>query len=190
MNDFLKGTVTQKDWMAVAGMLGATAVFVLGFFFLVNHPQKSNLTQLTSQSDQVYADLVKARDIDAKISSLREETESIEMLVGEFEERLPSRREIPTLLKEFEAMAAEEDIEVELSPLDRNRDDNKEIIPFQIVAHGQFHQVASFINQLERFKRYLKISDLHVEPAKEGISTARFTLNTYRFIQHNPGDQS
>ena len=115
MNDFLKGTVTQKDWMAVAGMFGVTSLVVIGFYFLVNQNQKTELTQLTNQSDQVFTDLVKARDINQKIDTLREETESIELLVGEFEERLPSRREIPTLLKEFEAMAAEEDIDVELS---------------------------------------------------------------------------
>ena len=80
-------------------------------------------------------------------------------------------------------MAAMEDIDVELSPLARSQDERKETIPYSIVAHGSYHQIASFINRLERFKRYLKVSDLNVGPAKDGVITAKFTLNTYRFLQ-------
>ena len=183
MSDFLSGTVTSKDWMAVGGILGAAALVALGFYFAVNRSQQNERLQVISNDNQVFADLTKARERQEGIEALRKETDGIQRLVTEFEERLPSRREIPMLLKEFEAMAAEEDIDVELSPLARDRDERKEIIPYRIVARGSFHQIASFINRLERFKRYLKISNLEVGPTKNGVTTAEFTLNTYRFLK-------
>ncbi|MCH7958823.1 MAG: type 4a pilus biogenesis protein PilO [Candidatus Hydrogenedentes bacterium] len=183
MSDFLSGTVTSKDWMAVGGILGAAALVAVGFYFAVNRSQQNERLQVISNDNQVFADLTKARERQEGIEALRMETDSIQRLVTEFEERLPSRREIPMLLKEFEAMAAEEDIDVELSPLARDRDARKEIIPYRIVARGSFHQVASFINRLERFKRYLKISNLEVGPTKDGVTRAEFTLNTYRFLK-------
>ena len=183
MIDFLKGSVTPRDWAAVAGILGATAAMIIGFFVIVHMHQESELVQINTDDKQVYGDLLQARRINSGIDALREETERTEKLVGEFEERLPSRREIPTLLKEFEAMAAEDDLDVELSPLSRSKDTRKETIPYSIVARGSYHQVASFINRLERFKRYLKISDLNIGPSVQGVTTARFTLNTYRFLQ-------
>ncbi len=183
MIDFLKGTVTPRDWAAVAGILGVTAATIITFYAMVHMSQKSELLQIQTDDKQVYGDLIQARNINAEIDALREETERTEKLVSEFEERLPSRREIPTLLKEFEKMAAEEDIDVELSPLSRSKDTRKETIPYSIVARGTYHQVASFINRLERFKRYLKISDLNIGPSLQGVTTARFTLNTYRFLQ-------
>ena len=183
MIDFLKGTVTPKDWAAVAGILGVTAITIIAFYIAVHLNQKSELVQIQTDDKQVYGDLVQARRINTGIDALREETERTEKLVSEFEERLPSRREIPTLLREFEAMAAEEEIDVELSPLSRSKDARKETIPYSIVARGTYHQVASFVNRLERFKRYLKISDLNIGPSVQGVTTARFTLNTYRFLQ-------
>ena len=190
MIDFLKGSVTPKDWVALAGILGATAGTIIAFYILVHSGQKEELMQIHADDNQVHGDLIQARQIDAGIEALREETERTEKLVTEFEERLPSRREIPTLLKEFETMAAEEDIDVELSPLSRSKDTRKETIPYSIVARGSYHQVASFINRLERFKRYLKISDLNIGPSLQGVTTARFTLNTYRFLQSSSEELS
>lgn len=186
MMDFLKGTVTTRDWIAVAGIIGVAAALSAAFIFLVHQKQQEEIAQVRADDALVMADLEQAIDIKNKIDDLRTETASIEKLVREFEERLPSKREIPTLLREFEYMAAEEDLDVELSPLSRNKDERKETIPYKIVARGGFHQIASFINRLERFKRYLKISNLDIGASEEGISTAKFTLNTYRFIQQSP----
>jgi type IV pilus assembly protein PilO len=188
MMDLLKGTVTPKDWATNAGVLAVTAAIVVAFYFMVHTGQRNKLAVILADEKQVSTDLAEARRINAEIDALREETSKIEKLVSDFEQRLPSHREIPTLLKEFETMAADEDIDVELSPLARSQDENKETIPYKIVAHGSFHQVASFINRLERFKRYLKVSDLAIGPAEDGVTTARFTLNTYRFIQDESKD--
>jgi len=190
MMDFLKGTITPKDWVATAGILSLAAVLAAGFWVFVNAGQRAELAQIKADDAQIFRDLREARKFNAEIASLREETENIQKLVGDFEERLPSKREIPTLLREFEAMAAEEDIDVELSPLARSMDARKETIPYSIVARGSYHQVANFINRIERFKRYLKISDLSIGPNEDGIATARFTLNTYRFLQDNTDNLS
>ena len=190
MIDFLKGTVTPKDWAVNAGILAAAAALAVAFYFMVHTGQRSRLAVVLADEKQVSSDLTEAKRINSEIGALREETAKIEKLVSDFEERLPSHREIPTLLKEFETMAAEENIEVELSPLARSQDERKETIPYNIVAHGSFHQIAGFINRLERFKRYLKVSDLSVGPSEDGVTTARFTLNTYRFIQESKDDAS
>lgn len=187
MIEFLKGTVTPRDWMAVVGIVGLSAAIGAGFYFFVHQKQIEKTAQIEIADAQVMKDLDQARRYDAEIEKLRIKTEKIDALVKEFEERLPSRREIPILLKEFERMAAEEDIDVELTALPRSVDERKETIPYGIVARGNFHQIASFINRLERFKRYLKISDLSIGPSKKGRTTAKFTLNTYRFLQTTTG---
>lgn len=185
MMDFLKGTVTPKDWLATAGILSVSAILAAAFWVFVHAGQRAEIAQIKADDAQITNDLREARKFNAEIASLREETERIEKLVGDFEERLPSRREIPTLLKEFEKMAAEVEVDVELAPLARSKDARKETIPYSIVARGNYHQVANFVNRLERFKRYLKVSDLNIAPNEDGVTEARFTLNTYRFLQEN-----
>ena len=183
LRELMKGEVTPRDWTAVVGIVGATMLIAALFYFFVNQSQKNRLAQIEVDDRQVSKDLQQAQEIQRKIEDLEKETEKIKLLVEEFEERLPSSREIPTLLKEFERMAALANVDVELSPMTRNRDTRKETIPYSIVARGSFHQVTEFINRLERFKRYLKISNLSFSPVEEGITTSKFTLNTYRFIK-------
>lgn len=183
MRDFLRGTVTPKDWMAVAGILGVTAIVAAAFYFFVHANMAEKIATMKENNALVANDLRQAKNIDQQIEALREETANIELLVSEFEQRLPSRREIPMLLKEFEGMEADMDIHVEFAPRDRVLDPRKETIPYAVLARGNFHNVASFINKLERFKRFLKITDLKVHTTDNGQVQAEFTLNTYRFIE-------
>lgn len=183
MIDFLKGKVTPKDWVAIALFMGVTAALVAAFYLLVYKEQQTLITSKLETNAKVQADLDKAREIDANIESYENETAEIRKLVQEFEDRLPSKREITSLLRDFEELASAEDVKIATSPLRRNIQGMKETIPYKIEATGSYHQVARFINRLERFRRYLKITDLEMTPNVDGVTTFKFTLNTYRFLQ-------
>lgn len=187
MIDFLKGKVTPRDWVAVALLLGVTAGIVGVFYFMVHEKKLEEIEAANTRNDAVEEDLVKARKIHAEIDNYIKETNQIRRLVAEFETRLPTRREVTGLIRVFEDMAASEDIDIDLEPMNPITEENKETIPYRISATGDFHSVASFINQLERYERYLKVSDLDMDPYKDGMSTFKFTLNTYRFIKNDTG---
>ena len=187
MIDFLKGKVTPRDWIAVALLLSVTAGIVGVFYFMVHEKKVEQIAATREKNTKVEEDLVKARKIHAEIDNYIKETNQIRRLVKEFETRLPTEREITGLIKVFEEMAAAENINIELSPLPAVAEANKETIPYQIEASGDFHSVASFINELERYDRYLKVSDLKMDPYKDGMSTFRFKLNTYRFLKKTQG---
>jgi len=183
MMDFLKGTVTPKDWGIVAGILIALVAVVLLYGFVIHGKMGESKERIMAENAQVLGDLQQARQIKANIDMLRQETQKIDMLVSEFEQRLPTRREIPTLVREFEALGKEEGVDADLETVERAKDARKETIPYNIVVYGTFHEIASFVNKLERFRRYLKISDLEIGPEKAGICEATFVLSTYRFLQ-------
>lgn len=186
--DFLKGKVTPKDWVAVAAFIGITAALVAVFYVLVYKTQLEEIVTLNENNEKVQKDLTKAIEIDRNIETYITETDEIRSLVEQFEDRLPSKREIVSLLGDFEDMADAANVKIEASPLKRTLDASKETIPYKIKARGGFHQVANFINSLERFRRYLKITELKMEPNVDGVATFEFTLNTYRFLQSTETD--
>lgn len=191
MSDFLSGKMTSQDMIAVAIILVVTVVLGASFFFLFHQNQLKAIDAINEENDAEVAKLERARRIRDEIEGLERDTRQIEGLVKEFEDRLPTTREIATLIREFELMADDEDILLgELSSLPVTIDARKETIPYRVVAHGSFHQIASFINRLERFKRYLKITNLSIDPQVKGIATARFTLNTFRFSPEIEGPPS
>ncbi len=186
MLDILKGTVTPKDWMAVGVMLGIMAAIVAVYVFLVHKRQTEALDTVRSQMTSVQRDLDEANRRAAEIDNLREETQKINQLVLDFNKRLPTEREIPDLVRQFESMANDVGLSHSLKPEVSLQDETKETIPYSVSTFGNFHQTASFINRLERFERYLKISDLKIEEEDAGVSKASFTLSTFRFLGEDP----
>lgn len=182
MIELLKGKVTPKDWMIVGGLFAATVVIVLGYALVVRAARQEALAKLRHDNQAVQSDLREAQLKQQRIDALREETRKIEQLVSEFDKRLPSEREIPMLINQFERMANDVGLHHALTPQSPLRDERKETIPYKVRTFGNFHQTVSFINRLERFERYLKISDLRIAEEKEGISEASFTLSTFRFL--------
>ena len=190
MLEFFKGTVTPKDIMAVSVIIGLLLVLIVVYGFVLHKKQVDNLNIEIAQNDQIKADLQFAQKTEKEFGELQKEMEKTENLVRTFEERLPLEREIPTLVRQFEGLGDEVGVNPNLKSAKRIKSGNKETIPYEITVYGRFHQIVSFINRLERFQRYVKISNLSMGPETEGICEAKFTLSTYRFIQSMQGGAS
>ncbi len=188
MIDMLKGTVTSKDWMFVGVVLGLTLVVCAVFFFFVYQPELERLDTTKSQLNQARQERSRAQELAANIHTLRAETAQITKLVTEFEERLPSEREIAILLTQFEDIAGDVGgLDLEMRPQTPRTEGTKLTIPYRIVVRGNYHRIAEFVNRLERFRRYLKVSDLRIERQRDGVTEAEFTLSTYTFVEQGTG---
>lgn len=183
MIEFFKGTVTPKDWAFVAVVLTIAGVLAAGFYFGYYTPQQEVLIAKRAELKEVKDSLAEAQEKSRNIEQLREESRQIKKLVELFEMRLPNEREIPELLNQFESKAESLGLRYGLDQLGNITDAKKETIPYRVSVTGQFHAIATFINQLERDERYLKISDLDIGEQEGDVSEASFTLSTYRFIQ-------
>ena len=183
MIEFFRGKVTARDWAAVGGIVGLTVLLGVAFFFLIYSQLLKELDNVIAEDKEVMAHLEHARATQRDIDALRAKAAKMHELVAQFEERLPEKREIPTLFEPVEGFEAELGVTVGISPLPKVEDMRKETIPYTVVARGNFHQIVSFINRIERFERYLKVSDLVIGEESESVSEATFTLSTYRFIQ-------
>jgi len=189
MLDFFKGTVTPKDWAFVGAMAGLAVILCAAFYFLVYAKQDQQLGQLSKETSEIRSRLNDARNTERNFDQLQAKSKKMDELVTLFNDRLPEKREIPKLMRQFEGLGDSMGLRTQLTPLPTLSDANKETIPYQVTAHGNFHQIVGFINLLERDKRYLKISELDIGPEEAGVSEAKFTLSTFRFIQSAPSEE-
>jgi Tfp pilus assembly protein PilO len=183
MLDFFKGRVTPRDLLYCGVIIALAVVLVSAYYFLLYMPDQEEIAAMQAERADLQRELVQAREIEANIEALRQEAEKWTRLVDLFEQRLPTKREIPGLIRKFEGISDDIGLRVELSTLPTTRDAKKETIPYQVVCRGSFHQIVTFINELERDERYLKVSDLDIEEEEAGVSEASFTLSTFRFIE-------
>ena len=190
MMDMLRGTVTPKDWMAVGVILCITLALCAGFYLLVYEGKTQQLSEAEAQRDTLQASYDEAVAQSKKMEQLQADKDEIQSLVEEFETRLPDQAEIALLLSQFEQLAGEVGVDVELKSERRYRDGRKETIPYAIVARGSFHQLANFINRLEFYERFLKVSDLEIDEEEARVSEATFTLSTFAFVKADTGGAS
>lgn len=183
MLDFIKGKITPRDWINVVVALAITAALSVGFFYMAIIPLQNKLAANKDTMSEKRLALNEAHKLADNIEEHRKDAEKWSKVVGLFEERLPEDREIPRLLEKFENIGSDIGLSVELDMMVAERDSSKETIPYSVVTRGDFHQIVTFINLLEREQRYLKISDLNIGPEESGISEATFTLSTFQFLQ-------
>lgn len=188
MLDLLQGKITKKDWIFVGGMIAVTVVLAALYFGLVYRYFEQKVEAERKQIADIQKELDEAKKISANITQLREDAAQMRKLVEGFRQRLPEEREIPTLLNRIEMLGAELGLRVQLSTLPTKVDRKIEVIPYKVTAIGQFHPIVTFINMLERDKRYFKLSDIDIGEEKEGVSTATFTLSTFRFIAESSSE--
>lgn len=183
MIDLFKGKITYKDW----AFLGGTCLCVVGLlivsYLIIFMPQQKKISQLQNDIIELQKKIRDAKRTEENYDKLHSQARRMDNLVKQFNERLPEQREVPKLMKQFESMGDSLGLKTQLTPLPTTIDASKEVIPYQVVARGTFHQIVSFINLLERDKRYLKISDLDIGPEKGGICEAKFILSTFRFVE-------
>ena len=186
MNELFKGKVTPKDWMYVGGFAVFLAAVIAAFFVVVEKKQLEQLAKHEADYDQLGTQLADAKQKQENIDKLRVDMAKTQEVVNLFEKRLPSDREIRTLVTDFERTAREVEVAIDVSRQGTSRDQRKETIRFNVTAEGDFHQIATFINRLERDERFIKVTDLAIKEQKAGVSEATFTLSTYRFLQEKP----
>ena len=183
MLHFFKGTITPRDWINVVVSLAVSIALAVAFFFFIVIPLQEKNAKQQVDLRKIQVQLNEARKLKEDIGRHRQDAEKWGKVVDLFQERLPEEREIPRLLEKFENLGSDIGLSVELSQMNPERDTNKETIPYKVVARGDFHQIVTFINLLEREQRYLKISDLNIGPEENGVSETSFTLSTFQFLE-------
>lgn len=183
MSNLYRGTVTPKDWAFVGGIGLVLLALILVFVFFIHKNLQDKAFQLQAEIQQKTTELQQAKQQKENLDQLEAEMDATQDLVAAFEERLPNQREINQFVTSFEAMARELNVRVDVATLPRNESGNKITHPFAVTAYGGFHNITGFINELERYDRYLKITDIAMDEMDAGIIEAQFTLNAYQFVE-------
>ncbi len=187
MFDIFRGTVTTRDWLFCGGILALAVGLVAAFYFLVYTAQENKVVALSKETVALEKELQLARAYKASYQQNKEMADSIQQIVDTFEKRLPAKREIIDILRSFEEKGNQVfNAKPELVPLPPVPSDRKEIIPARVKAVGDFNQILTFINLLERDTRYFSVSDFDIKAdnSGQGLSEATMTLNTFRFLEN------
>lgn len=156
----------------------------LASYFMVFKPQNEEIAKARSEIDYKQGILEKLRAATSKTSDLEQANAQIKQSIEAIESRLPSTKEIDTVLREVSVIAGKSGLKV---PVFKKND--KKLPPgglaleqpLDVEITGDFDGFYRFLQDLERIPRITKIQDMKLTRIEDGDGNikAAFTLTVY-----------
>ncbi|MBF0400855.1 MAG: type 4a pilus biogenesis protein PilO [Magnetococcales bacterium] len=184
----------QKIGVALGLLLLFTALY--WYFFLqdrLNVMEKLQ-AEIQQQEDQISS----KRRLLTKLPQMREELARLKMEEERLAQKLPSEKEIPTLLTDISTAGHEQGLEFLLfAPGPEISRDLYAEVPVGMEMRGSFHAIALFVDRVAKMSRIVTFADISMEPPKDpkeqknqrDMLVAKARATTYRFLSQQALEQ-
>lgn len=157
------------------------SVAVVGYQYMIK-PANAHLAEAKGRVDAKMAQLAKFEEATAAAESLTKQLEELQQAMGFFESKLPPTSQIHQVLEQVTVIAQKEGLKPKTIRT-LNRKDNSGYIeqPLTMALEGNFSSFYSFLLELEKLPRIMKIRELDVGKAKgeDGQIAADFTVSIF-----------
>jgi Tfp pilus assembly protein PilO len=175
-------TLRPREWVLIFAVL--LVAMVGGAYFLIYQPQQAEARRLQEQLSQVVAERQRLEALVAEGPQVERQFNEARLRVAELEMKLPSAREIPTLLVQLERTVRASRAKITLirpGPLEAGAvappgapppppgQPPPEAVQYQtftveLSAEGDYAALVDFLRRLQNFPRLLVLSDVRVAP--------------------------
>lgn len=181
--DFFKDRIITKiDWLIIGVSLFLLVMLTLGYFFAMGSV-KNEISQLDKEITDKKTELADLQEKKAQIDIIEKEIEEMRRIVASFEGRLPTDKEVPKLLRQFQKIAELSGVKYQLVKTEPIIERDLYItLPYTVKVYGAYPEIGEFLRSLEFGDRYIKVSSIKIEKEEKGDSEASFVISTYMFI--------
>jgi len=192
INDLIvKLTQDKKQTMLVFG--GIVAVFAGVYLYMLLIPLFQTISKTRIDIRTLREELKGVNESIGKEDMLKKKIASMNQTVSSYEKKLPTEREMPTILEEIARMARDTNVKIiGISPLGFKANTGGEKMPYQeapisITARGGYHEIGKFINKLENGSRFVSIADIMISGENEDkrVHSLELVASTYILLREN-----
>ena len=189
--DFFKDRVITKiDWLIIGISLFLLVMLTLGYFFAASYVRN----QISQKNEEIQTLVKNKADLERKkieIDKVEIEIEEMKKTVAGFEGRLPTDKEVPRLLNQFQKIAERSGVEYQLVKAEPLMEKKLFIqIPFTVKVQGKYPEIGEFLRSLEFGDRFIRVDDIRIEEEEKSESAASFVISTYMFISTSETSES
>jgi type IV pilus assembly protein PilO len=154
---------------------------VVGYRYMIR-PANKHLAEAKGRVDGKLAKLAELQKATAAAEDLSKQLAQLEDAIRFFENRLPPTREIHRVLEQVTVIAQRQGLKPKTIRTLEKKDNSGYIEqPLKMELEGNFNAFYSFLLELEKLPRIMKLRELHVEKQKdgEGVVLADFTVSIF-----------
>ena len=169
--------------MLPAIVLLVCAVYVY-FLYL---PTNSNLEAIRDQQLQLQRKLSEVRTVAGNEEAVKAEIAALERKLGVALRQLPDSKELPVLLTDITSLGKNAGLEFKaFRPKEELRRDFYAEVPIDIEFTGDFHDIATFFDEISRLPRIVNVGSLDVvistENSLDTVLQVKGKATTFRFL--------
>lgn len=170
---------------AIVVLVGAVYIY---FLYL---PAKSDLEGIQDQQLQLQRKLAEVRTVAGNEEAVKQEIFELEKKLEVALRQLPDSKELPVLLTDITSLGKNAGLEFKaFRPKEETRRDFYAEVPIDIEFIGDFHDIASFFDEISRLPRIVNIDALDVAIASESSLDTELHVKgnatTFRFLEDTP----
>lgn len=179
-------TDIKKQFLLCVVVLAITAAYM----FLRILPLHSKASQLASESEQQHQVIRQGLEAQAKLSKTRMELEQLEAEIGDFRNKIPTKRSMGQLLQKIADLMDENSLADQVVR-PGNEEQLKELtrIPVTMECRGRLEQIFDFYHSLEELDRLVRVEfiELNSQASDGGIVKMRTQASVYYEPVENSG---
>ena len=174
------------------GMVPAlVALVVAAYGYFLYMPASTELDQANERVLQLQRKLSEVRAVAANEQAVKEEIAVLERKLAAALRQLPDSKELPVLLTDITSLGKNAGLDFKaFRPQAEVRKAFYAEVPIDIEFTGQYHDIASFFDEVSRLPRIVNISELDVKVTRETPTTTflgvKGKATTFRFVEPEP----
>jgi type IV pilus assembly protein PilO len=170
---------------AIAILVGAVYIY---FLYL---PTSSTLEGIRDQQLQLQRKLAEVRTVAGNEEAVKQEIAALEKKLDVALRQLPDSKELPVLLTDITSLGKNAGLEFKaFRPQEETKRDFYAEVPIDIEFIGDFHDIATFFDEVSRLPRIVNVGSLDVAISSESslntVLQVRGSATTFRFLEDTP----
>jgi type IV pilus assembly protein PilO len=170
---------------AIVVLVGAVYIY---FLYL---PTSSTLEGIRDQQLQLQRKLAEVRTVAGNEEAVKQEIVALEKKLDVALRQLPDSKELPVLLTDITSLGKNAGLEFKaFRPKEETKRDFYAEVPIDIEFIGDFHDIATFFDEVSRLPRIVNVGSLDVAIASENsldtVLQVKGNATTFRFLEDEP----
>ncbi|MBI4845268.1 MAG: type 4a pilus biogenesis protein PilO [Candidatus Omnitrophica bacterium] len=165
----MKRNLSKKEQVMISGIILIFLLMVMAYSFIFQ-PLIKTLIEDSKKENIMIEQMKNAENMVADKERLTKEVEEVKNKIKFYEQRLPSKVDIPQVLSELIDIGKKTNVIFDsIEPLNPEKITISEIegknyleIPIEIRLKGGYHEFAKFVNEIENFRRFMKVDQIKI----------------------------
>lgn len=182
----------MKPLHKIGTALALCLVVLVGYWYFFFQERYDTIKKLQAAIQQQEEQMASKRRLLAKLPQMREELAKLKEEEMKLARKLPSEKEIPTLLTDISSAGHEQGLEFLLfAPGAEITRELYAEVPVGMEVRGPFLAIALFMDRVAKMSRIVTFADMTLEPLKDHreILVTKARATTYRFLNQQALEQ-